>query len=132
MRVSGPITISGRQRNLLYKPTLDFLSVANDAYVCAIHGRYEEADRLALQTCDELLFVLGVLGWRERAADEKIPVGTPPRIVRRVVSRILEGATHEVFEGTKEEIRKLEQDARELQSACETVLADLPPSVGAE
>lgn len=44
--MSGSITISGRQRNLLYKPTLDFLSVADDAYTVAIRGRYEEADRL--------------------------------------------------------------------------------------
>jgi len=43
------ITISGRQRNLLYKPTLDYLSVADDAYLAAV--RYEEVDRLGRQTC---------------------------------------------------------------------------------
>jgi hypothetical protein len=57
--------------------------------------------------------VLGDLGWREKRVDEVIEVVTSPSIVRRVVGRILEGATHEVFEGTQEEIRKLEQDARE-------------------
>lgn len=123
--MSGRITISGRQRNLLYKPTLDFLSVADDAYVAAIHGRYEEADRLALQTCDELLFVLGDLGWRERVADEVIPVVTPPSIVRRVVGRILDGATHEVFEGTESEIRRLREQERELCCTCEAVLSTL-------
>jgi hypothetical protein len=123
--VSDRITISGRQRNLLYKPTLDYLSVADDAYVAAIHGRYEEADRLALQTCDELLFVLGDLGWRERSPDEVIPVVTPPSIGRRVVGRILDGATHEVFEGTEAEIRQLEERERELRSACEALLGAL-------
>jgi hypothetical protein len=108
--VSDRITISGRQRNLLYKPTLDFLSVASDVYLSAIHGHYEEADRLAMQTCDELLFVLGDLGWLERREDEAIPVVTPPSIVRRVVSRILDGARHEVFEGTEAEIRPTQRE----------------------
>jgi hypothetical protein len=123
--VSGGITISGRQRNLLYKPTLDFLSVADDAYLAAIHGRYEEADRLGRQTCEELIFVLGDLRWRERQPDEVIRILTPPSIVRRVVGRILDGAKHEVFEGTQAEIRKLEREAGELRLACEDVLAAL-------
>jgi hypothetical protein len=124
--VSGGITISGRQRNLLYGPTLDFLSVADDAYLAAIHGRYEEADRLGRQTCEELTFVLGDLRWRERQADEVIQLVTPPSIVRRVVGRILDGAKHEVFEGTQAEIRKLEWEARDLRLACEDVLTALP------
>lgn len=124
--MSGAITISGRQRNLLYRPTLDFLSVADDAYLAAIHGRYEEADRLGLQTSEELTFVLADLGWRDRQADEVIQVLTPASIVRRVVGRILEGAKNEVFEGTRAEIRKLEREAGELRSACEDLLAALP------
>jgi hypothetical protein len=124
--VSDGIAISGRQRNLLYKPTLDFLSVADDAYLAAIHGSYEEADRLGRQTCEELTFVLGDLRWRERQPDEVIRLVTPPAIVQRVVSRILDGAMHEVFEGTQEEIRKLEREAGELRLACEDVLAALP------
>ena len=84
--MSDGITISGRQRNLLYKPTLDSLSVADDAYLAAVHGRYEEADRLGRQTCEELIFVLSDLRWEERQADEVIRLITPPPIVRRVVS----------------------------------------------
>jgi hypothetical protein len=125
--MSDRITISGRQRNLLYKPTLDFLSVANDAYLCAINGKFEEADRLAKQTCDELIFVRLDLGWKARRADETIEVATPPAVVRRVVSRILDGAEHEVFEGSRAEVQSLEQRQRELRSACEAVLAALPP-----
>lgn len=125
--MSGGITISGWQRNLLYKPTLDFLGVADDAYHAAVHGRYKEADRLGFQTCEELTFVLADLGWRERKADEVIHLRTPPLIVRRVVSRILEGAKHEVLEGSKAEIRKLEREAGELRLVCEEILATLPP-----
>lgn len=125
--MSDSITISGRQRNLLYKPTLDFLSVADDAYTAAIHGRYEEADRLGRQTCEELMFVLGDLRWQERAEDEVIPLVTPPSIVRGVVGRILAGAKLEVFEGTPEEIRRLEREAGDLRAVCEEVLASLPP-----
>lgn len=129
--MSGSVTISGRQRNLLYKPTLDFLSVADDVYLAAINGRYEEANRLGRQTCEELTFILGDLGWRERRADEVIQVITPPSIVRGVVSRILDGARHEVFEGTQAEIRKLESEAGELRSACEDILAVLPSEAAA-
>jgi hypothetical protein len=124
--VSDAIAISGRQRNLLYKPTLDFLSVADDAYLAAIHGRYEEADRLGRQSCEELTFVLGDLRWRERQPDAVIRLVTPPSVVRSVVGRILDGTRHEVFEGTQEEIRKLEREAGELRAVCEDVLAGLP------
>lgn len=123
---SAGITISGRQRNLLYKAILDYLSVANDIYHAARHGLYEEAQRLALQTNEELIFVVSDLGWRGREADEVIPVRTPPSIVQRVVERILDEARREVFEGTQAEIRELEGEVRELWSACEEVLAVLP------
>ena len=124
--MSQQATISGRQRNLLYKPVLDYLSVANDAYLVARAGRYEEADRLGRQTCEELAFVLTDLGWRERRADEVIQILTPPPIVRRVVGRVLEETQREVFEGTQAEIQKLEKESRDLRSACEAVLAALP------
>lgn len=124
--MTNGIIISGRQRNLLYRPILDFISVASDAYHAASHGLYEEADRLGLQTCEELTFVLADLGWREREADEVIRVATPPWIVRRVVNRILDGAKHEMFQGTQAEVRKLEGEAGELRSTCEEVLAVLP------
>ncbi|MDQ2632102.1 MAG: hypothetical protein M3Y75_14195 [Actinomycetota bacterium] len=68
--MSSGINISGRQRNLLYEPTLDFLSVADDSYLAAVHGRYEKADWLGRQTCEELTFVLDDLRWGERQLGE--------------------------------------------------------------
>lgn len=124
--MSELITITGRQRNLLYLMTLDFMGAGSDAYHAASDGRYEEADRLALRTCDELTFVLNDLRWKERPDDEVIPVLTPPAIVRRVISRILADAEREVLEGTQTEINEFEQERRELRSACEAVLTDLP------
>lgn len=121
------ITISGRQRNLLFKPILDFLESANDVYFAAKYGKYEEAFRLGLQTGEELTFLLGDLGLEEMPEDEVVHVRTSALIVRNVVGRILEGARNEVFEGSQAEIRKLEKETGELLVACEEVLAALPP-----
>ena len=124
--LSGPITITGKQRNLLYLMTLDFMGAGSDAYHSASDGRYEEADRLALRTCDELTFVLNDLRWKERPDDEVIPLLTSPAIVRRVVNRILVDVEGEVLEGTQAEINEFEKERRELRSVCEDVLTELP------
>lgn len=124
--LSGPVTITGKQRNLLYLMALDFMGSGSDAYLAASDGRYEDADRLALRTCDELTFVLNDLRWKERPDDEVIPVLTPPAIVRRVVSRILVDVEREVLEGTQAEINEFEKERQEMRAACEDVLAELP------
>jgi hypothetical protein len=69
--VSKRVAISRRQRNLPYEPTLD-------SHVCA--GDTGRRCRLALQIRDELLFVLGDLGWRATSGGDS--GGHPPSIVR--------------------------------------------------
>jgi GTP-binding protein EngB required for normal cell division len=119
-------TISGKQHDLIQRAILRSLSVADDIYGAAMQKNYGEANELAIRTCQELTFLLADLEWEEKQDSDAIELITPPSIVRQVVSRILDKVKSEEFEGTEEEIRQLQEDSRELQSACEAVLTALP------
>jgi hypothetical protein len=126
----APVTLSARQRDLLYDRILVHLSGIDDLWSAAMNNRLDDARRLGREFSDELRLIVDDLGWGERASDEPLELTTPPDVVRRVIDRI--GAMVEAEDVAEEEervaLREAEEERRLLRETCSQVLRDLTKS----
>ena len=86
MTESG-ITISGEQRDALYKEVLTHLNGVDDLRLAIEDDKdFERADRLAREITDNLRLIFDGLGWGERSGAVKLT--TPPDDLRRILGRL--------------------------------------------
>lgn len=121
------VTLSARQRDLLYDRILVHLSGIDDLWNAAMNDQFDVAERLGREFSDELRLVVDDLGWGERSSDEPLELTTPPDVVRRVIERI--AAIVEAEDVAEEEervaLRDAEEERRRLRETCSQVLRDL-------
>jgi len=126
------VTISHAQRDALYDRILDRLSGIEDIWLAASTQRYETADRLGREYCDELRLVLDDLGWGTGPEVETIELTTPPDVLRRVFVRLRDTNANERIhrEADRAEIRADQQRIRLVGEAGQVVLATLDEGEG--
>lgn len=120
----GRFSISAEQRDLLYERIYRHLAGVDSLWHAVSDGKFEEADRLSLELCDELTLVVKDLGWGERDDDRPIALQTPPEIVRRVLERLC-GEAEELDQAI--DLREVADENRQLITACKELLASFPP-----
>jgi len=121
------VTISHAQRDAVYDQILDRLSGIDDIWTAASTGRFETADRLGREFCDELRLVLDDLGWGEGPEVETIELTTPPDVLRRVFARLRDTAAGERAHRQDDWVGNQEEEERNrlVGEACRAVLATL-------
>jgi hypothetical protein len=119
-------TLTPEQRDLLYGQILIRLSGIGDVWLAAESKNFETANRLGREFADDLLLVLDDLGWGE-GTGEPIELTTPPDVLRRAVERIhgLVVAQDRDEAGERAELRRTQEENRQIREACESVLAAL-------
>jgi hypothetical protein len=125
--MSGPITISAEERDLLYHRIMIHLSGIDAVWLAARHEDFAAADRLGRQFSDELQLVLDDLGWGETRGDEPVQLSSPPDVVRRVIEHLRDLASAEDVDDRKsrEATRLEEEEVREVQEVCVRLLGAL-------
>jgi hypothetical protein len=121
------VTISSRQRDLLYDRIFMHLSGIDGVWLAVAQERFDDAQRLGREFSDELRLIVDDLGWGKRTDDEPFRLTTPPEVVRRVVERIaaMAEAENAVEEEERIAARGAEEENRLVREACKQVLADL-------
>lgn len=125
------ITISGQERDALYRQILIRLTGIDTVYTAVEEGDWETAQRLGLEFSDLLRFVCDDLGWGERA-NRSLVLATPPDVLRRAAGVLREAAAfeREHHERKRDEAAEDVAEAQRLQQACERILSDI--EAGAE
>lgn len=124
--MSGPLTISAEERDLLYHRILIHLSGIDRVWLAARHHDFEKADRLSRQVRDELQLILDDLGWGETRGEEPVELTSPPAVVRRLAAFLRDMASAEDADGEeRQEIKAAEAENREVRELCDRLLAAL-------
>lgn len=84
--MSGSITISAEERDLLYDRIVIHLSGIDRVWLAVRDSDFEAADRFSRQVCDELQLILDDLGWGETRGEAPVVLTSPPDVVRRVAA----------------------------------------------
>lgn len=118
--------ISGAERDALYEELYARLSGIDDLWLAAEAKDYERADRVAREFSDDLRLILGDLGWGE-GAGEPLELATPPDVLRRVLTRMQEGAEaiQAMEQQERAEIQRREERTQRVLEACRRVLGEL-------
>ena len=122
-------TISAAQRDALYDLIIDRLSGISDIAKAIQAKKYDHAECIGRDYCDELQLLLDDLGIGERDG-KPITLNTPPDVLRRILPRLRERARRysASLEAQWREGRQIEERNRLASQACEHVLADLVDS----
>ncbi len=126
------VTISHAQRDAVYGQILDRLSGIEDIWLAASAGRFETADRLGREYCDELRLVVDDLGWGQGPGGGSIELTTEPDVLRRVFARLRDSAAAERAHREADWVENREQEERNrvVGEACRAVLAMLEADEG--
>ena len=118
--------ISAPQRDALYEQILDRLSGIGDIEVAIQAERYDTAERLGREYCDDLRLVLDDLGFGE-GSGQPLELSASPEVLRRVLPRMRELAKGHVasVETQWVEAQEMRERSRLVAEACDTVLAGL-------
>src|SRR6478752_5326363 len=81
------ITLSGRQRDLLYDVVADRLTGIDDVWRAADEGEWERAQRLGREFSDLLRLVVDDLGWG-RGREEAVDLTSPPDVLQRAIEAV--------------------------------------------
>ena len=129
--MSGPITISAEERDLLYHRILIHLSGIDRVWGAVENLNFEEADRLSRQFSDELQLILNDLGWGEGRGEGPVELTSSPDVVRRTALLLRDLAkaedAHERVE--REEMKAAEAENRRVRKLCDRLLAVLDGAV---
>jgi hypothetical protein len=118
--------ITAQQRDALYDQILDRLSGIGDIEIAIQAERYDTAERLGREYCDDLRLLLGDLGFGE-GSGEPLELSAPPDVLRRVLPRMRERAQGHIasVEDQWIEAEEMKERSRLVAEACDTVLAGL-------
>jgi hypothetical protein len=120
------ISITGRQRDLLYEIAIDRLTGIDDVWDAVEDHRWEDAQRLSEEFGCLLRFLTTDLGWG-RGRNEPVELKTP----RDALKAAMEVISREAAGGSDEEQNMRLQlavggaDRQEILAACSEVLAAL-------
>jgi hypothetical protein len=122
-----PISISGPDRDALYRALLIRLSGVGDVLLAVDAQAYERATRLGLEFSDLLRFVSDDLGWGNGPNTKDFKLKTPPDVLRRILDLLTSMADEDdaTAASDRAEVGKLEDEARTLRDACGTVRSQL-------
>lgn len=95
------VSISGEQRNALYKELMAHISGVDDLRLAIEEEDFPKADRLAREFVDDLRLILDGLGWGDQSSDS-VELTTPPADLRRILER-LRGQAAERYEAERPE-----------------------------
>jgi hypothetical protein len=120
------VRVTAAERDALYEQVFIRLSGIDTVWFAAQGEEWDKADRLAREYVDELRLLLEDLGWGE-GSGEDLQLRTPPDILRRVLTRMQEGAEEQqvVEEEERAESQAREEQRQQLMQACRRVLAEL-------
>lgn len=119
-------TVTWQQRNALYDQILDRLSGIGDIEIAIQAKRFEMAERLGREYCDDLRLLLDDLGFGD-GSGEPVELGAPPEVLRRVLPRMRERAKGHIASVEEQwaEAEEMKERSRLVTEACDTVLAGL-------
>lgn len=120
------ISLSERQRNLIYAVVLDRLTNIDEVWRVVETGDWQKAERLGREYADLLRLVVDDLGWgRERRGG--VDLGSPPDVLRGALGAIRGAVAIETEEERDMRLRaaEMEIDRRDTLAACEEVLQGL-------
>lgn len=125
--MSGPITISAEERDLLYHRILIHLSGIDRVWGAVEADNFEEADRLSRQFSDELQLILNDLGWGEGRGEGPVELTSSPDVVRRTALFLRDLARAEDADERveREEMKAAEAENRRVRELCDRLLAAL-------
>jgi len=120
------ITLSGRQRDLLYDVVADRLTGIDDVWRAADEGEWERAQRLGREFSDLLRLVVDDLGWG-RGREEAVDLTSPPDVLQRAIEAVRREAVVEDSEQREQRLAVAETqlERAETLEACDAVLAQL-------
>ncbi len=118
--------ITAEHRDALYDQILDRLSGIGDIEVAIQAERYDTAERLGREYCDDLRLLLDDLGFGD-GTGEPIDLTAPPEVLRRILPRMRELAKGHAasVEAQWAEAEEMKERSRLVAEACDTVLAGL-------
>lgn len=117
------LRITAAQRDALYDQILDRLSGIGDIELAIKAEKYEDAERLGREYCDDLRLLLDDLGLGE-GSGEPVVLATPPEVLRRTLPRLRELADRHAASQEPEwvEVNELRERNRLVSEACGTLL----------
>jgi hypothetical protein len=132
--MNPPITITAKQRDLLYHRLLVNLSGIDAVYLAVNDKNFETADRLRREFFDDLNLLMDDLGWSEVGDDQPVELTSPPEIVRSVFERLRVATILEDEDERRDRelLREAEEEKREVRAACDEVLSALDGLLAAD
>ena len=125
-------TISAEQRDALYDQILDRLTGIGDIEVSIRSGRFEAAERLGREYCDDLRLLVDDLGFGESDGEPVAPTA-PAEVLRRTLTRLRDLALGHAASQEAEfaELRQIRDRSRLIAEACASVLDELGDTAAA-
>lgn len=121
------VALTAEQRDVLYEQILVSLSGIGDVWLAISAKDYDTAERLGREHADDLRLVLDDLGWGDGPSAKAVELTTPPDILQRVFSRLLDRASSQVMDLEEERAKAqtLERHNRLVMDTCRHVLTSL-------
>jgi hypothetical protein len=118
-------TISGDERDLLYRMVLDRIDVIDSVRVAIEERRWSIAQELASEFSDLLRFVCSDLGWGARPL-QAISVRTPPPVLRgaAIAIRTTARADRENCEREGDAHGELAGEASQIEDICDRIIRE--------
>ena len=120
------ITITGRQREMLYAVLVDRLPGIDDVWLAVQSKDWDKAQQLGREFSDLLRLLVDDLGWGE-GREEPVELTTPPDVLQRAIQVLKRDALVEDHEQRQNRLKvaEVEIEREDTVEACDEILEEL-------
>ncbi len=120
------ITITGRQRELLYSTIIGRLPGVDSIWWAVQSEEWEKAQQFSREFSDMLRLVVDDLGWGE-GREEAVELTTPPEVLQRTIEVLKREALVEDHEQRENRLKvaEVEIERADTVEACDAILEQL-------
>lgn len=120
------ITITGRQREMLYAVLVDRLPGIDDVWLAVQSKEWSKAQQLGREFSDLLRLLVDDLGWGE-GREEPVELTTPPDVLQRAIQILKRDALVEDHEQRQNRLKvaEVEIEREDTVEACDGILEQL-------